>query len=496
MLEYDRKNVLCVGSLDVPRQEFAVRGLSLVKIVLEDASKHFNESRAIIVAEPLNKIGSIRESVALLKSATTDYGLCLVVIIPPSAQHLDIVARMLKELQLSVVTQMYTADAISSVAQSIYDFDPGPPLGAAEIYTDGFTLPVEYELLLRKSFFDCKSIHLRDLVGGMDACGVYCVNAFLTRSVVGPRPMPFFIKISAADKIATEKSNYQEYADFFIPFYLRPNLDTNRCASAGNLASIVGNFVEDSQPLRSALRANPGPGILFSLFENTLKGFRLQPHESPTTYEGGLSDFIKERTSAGKIPDEVTSLALKEMNLRAAPVELEKTLWEAVKDRKCVLAPFHGDLHSGNVMVRGKDAILIDFSAVRHGPISADVATLEVSLVFGTDLMDKWEDFDSWKNLVDEIYQGVSQHQPPMAEKAPNSHSWLRRATREIHHIAICCQCEAVERKAVLAAYLIRFARKKSEQFENQHLTKLALYRHAYALVVAERIIQSLIDPK
>jgi hypothetical protein len=167
-------------------------------------------------------------------------------------------------------------------------------------------------------------------------------------------------------------------------------------------------------------------------------------------------------------------------------------LCDRFKDEKYKPCTHHGDLHSGNVMVRGKDAILIDFSAVKDGPISADVAALEVSLTFGTDASEKVDDFAIWKQLIDEIYERALRNLPPMGEKTPSPYSWLRKAIREIHHVSLGCDCKPEERKAIFAAYLIRFARLDIEDFGEPKLKKLSSDRHAYALVVAERIIKSL----
>lgn len=336
---------------------------------------------------------------------------------------------------------------------------------------------------------------MKRLARGKRSLDVFCVDALLERSEVGPRPLPFFIKIAAAKDVEDELKNYHRYAEFFIPFYLRPNLDRKRCASNGRLSSIVGNFVEDSQPLRSVLRSNPGPGILFSLFENSLKGFRLQPSETHETREGLLEEFIKGRSRASEVPPKVSALA-RRLGLKESPTQLEASLCSKLNSEKCKLCPHHGDLHCGNVMVRGNDAILIDFSAVKDGPSTADLAAIEVSLLFGTDDVDQPGEYESWKKLVDEVYQELLHPKPPLAERTPGPHSWLRRAVREIRHVTLGCDCSVREKSAVLTAYLIRFARLPIEEFEDKGLRKIALDRHAYALVVAGRIVRSLLASK
>ena len=90
--------------------------------------------------------------------------------------------------------------------------------------------------------------------------------------------------------------------------------------------------------------------------------------------------------------------------LATDPNTLRDRICEAAKTVSCFFGPYHGDLHPGNIMVRGGDAILIDFSSASDGPLTADPAALEVSLIFGTDEDDKPECFQSGV-FVDEVYE-------------------------------------------------------------------------------------------
>ena len=58
------------------------------------------------------------------------------------------------------------------------------------------------------------------------------------------------------------------------------------------------------------------------------------------------------------------------------------------------------------------------------------------------------------------------------------------------------CDCKQEEAAEVLAAYLLRFGRLPADQFEDKALSELACSRQAYALVVAERIVDSLVTKK
>jgi hypothetical protein len=182
----------------------------------------------------------------------------------------------------------------------------------------------------------------------------------------------------------------------------------------------------------------------------------------------------------------------RDLGLQKAPEEIEALLTEKTKGLIRPFRTYHGDLHPGNVMARGRDAIVIDFFNIKSGPITADPATLEIGLVFGTDKQDKLKDFDEWKAFVDEIYGSVPIHKPPLPEKNPGSVSWLRRAVREIRHILLGCDCEQCETAAALVTLLLRFARLDLETSGAGVQNTLALQKHSYALVIAERLASAM----
>jgi hypothetical protein len=144
-------------------------------------------------------------------------------------------------------------------------------------------------------------------------------------------------------------------------------------------------------------------------------------------------------------------------------------------------------------MVRGSDAILIDFSSAAKGPLTGDPAALEVSLMFGTDKFDAPNSFPEWRGFVDEMYASAETLRPPaLFGCRPTPYSWLRRALRELRHVLLACDAEAEEAKIVLATYLMRYARLDMEDLPTDELRDLALWRHAYALVIAERLVNGL----
>ncbi len=78
---------------------------------------------------------------------------------------------------------------------------------------------------------------------------VFRVHAWMKQSEVGPLPLPFFVKIATPRDVDLEKANYGMFAEMYIPFNLRPNIDYRRCVQTRAKAALVGNFVDDAGTL-------------------------------------------------------------------------------------------------------------------------------------------------------------------------------------------------------------------------------------------------------
>ena len=260
---------------------------------------------------------------------------------------------------------------ISCAAEHIARYQVGPPAGDVVIEPDIVSLSNDDKLLLRRAFSDCERIFLEPIVGGKASTAVFRAHAWLRKSQVGPRPLPFFVKIATPKMVNEEKSKYGLYAEHYIPFNLRPNLDLRRCVCTRAKAALVGNFVDDAVPLRRSLRSGHGVGALFAPFETSLRGFRLQPFAANEKQrENVLEGFVRSRIKLEKIPEEIITRA-RAFGLATDASTLRDLICEAANKVSCFFGPYHGDLHSGNIMVRGGDAILIDFSSASDGPLTA-----------------------------------------------------------------------------------------------------------------------------
>jgi hypothetical protein len=289
------------------------------------------------------------------------------------------------------------------------------------------------------------------------------------------------VKFGDVDKIREEVEKYNQFVAHYVPFSLRPQLDVTRCLYGPTKGVLVGTFVTRSESLLDALRRGIGVQPIDSLFEETLAGWRLQAYEGSAKgevtrpFESELEDFFR--------PDQMPPGRLKmakRMGATQSPENLKAAL-QALPARTYLRSPMHGDLHWGNVRVRGMDSIVIDFQLVRHGPLVVDPACLEVSLVFSA----AGDANVGWRDLVDTLYKPEYLDRPPPPANEPSKREWLWAAVRRLRLIAIGCEKSAGEYATALAYCLLRRAR-----FKEDHLKEKE--RAAYAYVIAERLIAGL----
>jgi hypothetical protein len=291
----ERKTAIVIGDFDFDRKPFAERSLELYKVTIESASQYFNLARAVIVADFPDKFRLIKQCYAEVFPDAEDHGLAQVVIVH-SIKEFTQAAAIKTEYTNSSDSQIFEIDRLWAAAEHVARHRIGPSAGPVEIEPQTSKLDQGELLLLRRAFYDCERIYLEPIGGGKASMSVFRVHAWMKRSEVGPLPLPFFAKIAKPDEVDREKNNYRVYAESYIPFNLRPNIDRRRCVQTRSKAALIGNFVDDAVPLRESLRSGHGIGSLFALFEVTLKGFRLQPFASRQKPETGqLEGFVAER---------------------------------------------------------------------------------------------------------------------------------------------------------------------------------------------------------
>lgn len=508
----ERISVLIIGERYIENELFIQRALTPLFIDLAQLhDKHLlDEAKAILFCLPPGKFRLLEEYFEKSFASMCNRGLLTVIYTEDHSQVSqlkDVAYSRLKKCErvtdtdwakwIKELVWVHNSGDCNNILQRIVSHIPGPSMGNPEIeYLEPKNeASDEADLLIRRAFHDSEKIVIKRLDGGKTAKGAFCVFSTLKNHQFGRHPMPFFVKLDIGFRIQNEIEQYERIADPFIPFYLRPSFSSHRSLIGLHYGVLVGSFVDNAVSLRAALKAGQGSGVIFSLFETTLKALRTHTIASPKNdgaIEAFLSSKVRAEEVASKHPKRLTEL--KTYYATAHPEEMHKILISRSKMIPARQGPYHGDLHYSNIMVRNRDAILIDLGSMGpFGPLSADPAILEVSLVFGADNDDDPESFNRWRRFVDAMY--IDPLVPPIDDGAFHQFDWLHRAIRELRHIVLCCCLEKAEVLTVLAGSLLRFGRNTSLGLSSQGLDILAEKKRAYALVVAYKICEMLERP-
>lgn len=333
------------------------------------------------------------------------------------------------------------------------------------------------ELMLRRAFADCSSIHLVAMDDeGKSGASVFRAYADLQKGLLGQWPQPYFVKIGPRDKIFREFQNYGAVVSPYVPFHLGPRLIAERCHLAAGHGVIVGDFVERSESFRDcASRGRAGPAIA-SLFQSTLHGwYRLA--------EDDLTPIPKRLHFPRRKPPTRRLHFAKRLGLTKSLAALRKLYLRSMELTPVLTGPIHGDLHAANILVRGVDAILIDFCAHQDDmPILFDIACLEVSLLIdGFDKDDR--DTISWLRSIMPLYEAPLLRSPCATTHPKEPSAWFFACVNQLRLFARDMQRCDGQYAAVLAISLIKKACKDPE------LTGKANRRRAAAYVLAEKLL-------
>lgn len=511
-----RTKVLIIGDRPVDKEPFARRRLTIDQIKIEELNdlELVNESCCVLLSSPSGKLGLITSYFEDHFLNMCAMGLVSAFFVSDRRDHVQVGAirdeayrihdvgsgmedRDERKNWIESLPWVFLGEEEWKIAEVVARHDPGPRLGIAEIVPDGLSEALEpsVERMLRRAFHDASRITIKPLAGGRTAKEAFCVHANLGPQKgpnYGPQPMPFFVKVGEPWKIEDEKRQYRDTAEPFIPFHLRPSLIESRCVRTLKSAVLACNFVESAAPLRSALQSGQGNGLLFSLFEVTLRGLRMHTLNS-SPKPGVLESFLNRRVKVAEIatnhPGRIKFL--QSQGEHRKPEEIFQTLNKHASNVETREGHYHGDLHYGNIMARNGDAIVIDFGSMGpFGPVSADPAILEVSLVFGTDKHESLHDLDAWRELVDDLYKEPLH--PPQPKGYHPTLAWLHRAIRELRHVIACCRITDEESLIILAGCMLRYARHKPLPLQNKELDEIAEARRAYALMTAYRLCDRL----
>jgi len=511
MNQSDRSLILVLGDRPIDQRPFIQRRLTLKPIKIQQLGDDTltKSARGILITPFEGKFGLVYSYFEECFNHMCELGLMTAVYVTEQKVQVSAVrddaykrhkaGEDIDDLQkrkrwVESLPWVYLGEEDWAIAETLARYDPGPPLGEPKIDKSSLVeeIGLESEILLKRAFHDASRITVKRLAGGKTAKEAFCVFANLANAQYGPQPMPFFVKLGSACKIDEEKLNYANVAEPFIPFHLRPSVVSARNVTNLNTAALVCNFVESAVSLRDSLRAGQGHGCIFSLFEITLHGLR--SHTANGTEKTGVIEaFLDSKVRAREIEEKHPSRIqfLHEYGMTRKPTVIEHVLRRFAERIKTREGPYHGDLHFGNIMVRNRDAILIDFGSMGpFGPLYADPAVLEVSLVFGTDNHDDPDSFHNWRAFVDYLFENPLS--PPLSNGDFPQFAWLHKAVRELRHVVACCGVGEWEAMIILAGCLLRYGRCAPLKLVDGQLDLLAENRRAYALVVAYKICERL----
>jgi len=385
-----------------------------------------------------------------------DYGARVELIAPDDATTGRVQARLGAALALPNL-RVRTSPRAFEIAETAARHEAGyKPRMDLEIVVAGNREPIRKvdEPLFQRAFQHCRRIALVELTGGRSDARVFAVHMTVDRSDAGVWPQPAFAKLDRNDKIAREFQNYRDFADKFIPFGLRPNVQD--VVVGGERSLLVGNFVDRSESLWDLARRKLAATAVTALIDETLGGWRDQAYASDPEHgsvaramiEAGLCkpDLIRPRYAEAARDERVT----------IAP----DALWDKLLglEQRYRVAPVHGDLHGENVRVRNGQAILIDLASVARGPLTADLAALETWLAFELPPghpEDQFEDC-AWRGEVGRLYAPMAFQHPPGPCDPTSSLCWMSTVVRQIRHMGIAAQSCPTEYQTAVAVQLLR----------------------------------------
>ncbi len=488
---------------------FERRGLTFSALDDDEAKwkKELNFAKGIVIQYNPVKPAAFKKFILSLALTAIDYGVLVCSIVDNDSSY-QTVKKIIEDLKIETISEdikLFISPKLHEVAETIARHQPNRYSNdSLEIIrtktNDGeLTISSTQELLLKRAFSDCKLIQIERLTGGR-AATVLLVHATIVDSNIdgGRRPLPFFAKLDERKKIEEEWKNYRKFTSNYIPFNLRPNLDEDRCVLGCKKGIIVGNFIEQSETLLEVAERGAAQPAIYSLFENTLKGWKLQAR----VIEGKIYDNIRRRNldidNKGRPAPFVNIEEISERRLSFSrqlgstrrPEELLKTLRD-LPPCKFLWGPIHSDLHALNVRVRNSDAVLIDFYHTDEGPFLSDYASLEISLVFRTPNHDDDRgfnrNFQDWTKIVDELYDIKCFEKPPSFLNEPHPKDWLWSCIRQIRQLAFSEQQNGLEYSILVASHLLQLStRKRDEKLKEENK------RLAYAYVLSERLIEKI----
>ncbi|MHB8345878.1 MAG: phosphotransferase [Acidiferrobacterales bacterium] len=304
-------------------------------------------------------------------------------------------------------------------------------------------LTPEQDVLVRRAFWNCASVRLVRIGNGLSGVLTFRAFAHLLQGVVGSKwPYMYFVKIGERAKISKEFLAYQANALENIPYHLGPRLRLDRCALGHDQGIIVSDYVNGAEPLKDCARDGRAVPVIANLFNSTLWSWRNGAEPEQTQMQEYLRDKILLTIPSHREP------LVKAYGASKSPEEL-MALFMALSSQPVLVGVVHGDLHATNVLVRGNDAIVIDFEKVgTRAPLLWDMASLEGGLFVDGFIGDRRTGVDLLKS-VECLYKADTFDGNMITCHPGDGSAWFFDCVRQIRMQA--GQVELVPRQYALA---------------------------------------------
>lgn len=352
-------------------------------------------------------------------------------------------------------------------------------------------LAADERLLIGRAFPKAEELILREVPKGFSGSRVFM--AYEKRkeesTSIAHWTQPRLVKVGPRNSIASEIQAMQAVSPF-IPFELRPNLDTHVLGFCHGV--YVADFVDHSESMLEAARAGRAEAALSNLFNRTMGRWRERGSQRPMSEES-LGDAASRLGIVS--PDVILDLYSKSSEAQQAGIDIH-VLWERLRSIHFPhrVATIHGDLHGENVRVRGDDAILIDLGSVKGddtatggAPLCFDVAMLEVALVF------TWVEGEvdmsygqaAWRQEIAPYYQTQAIGRALEASSAPRDGGWMLGCLQRIRAFGVYQHDHRNEYPLALAIAMLRMCKYPCK-------TEADKGRRVRGLMIAAKIIDDI----
>lgn len=462
------------------------RGLtSLVEdaVATIPASSDLASLRAVVLLFGEGRVGEARERIRKLAGPVLDAGVSLIAVVPAADTRRFEQFENDRSLCLpqsydnvrnkpvpAVWPRFLVETGARDVANVIASRLP-PAIHATSFQTN---LDTDIDLLFGRAFADLVRIRVEPL--DKDKQGktskVFRVDGEDARGQL----LPFLVKVANRNNAAFELDNYRRHVEDFVPFPVRPSLVPERCVFGTRKGLLVQRFLEHENALGDVVLDTASPTTLHNVFDQLLAGWWHHGTAAQLVQGDRVLTSLRHWFDCTKTPKREAALRKHASYGKAVAPELLISRIDALAPRAYKRGWIHGDLHADNIRVRGTDAFLIDFGSVDQGPLLADPAALEASLVlkagvacFAQDKRTLWAD-----HVTQRLYQGPWHERVPARRDLVSDVPVLARlgdALRTIRMHALSIQTSEGEYAQLVAAAFLRQASYSSDASE-QHRTE------------------------